>query len=924
MNDRFRRTSTPTLLRRCLRPCAIAVVLACALPSSAQNICPPLSLPAVAAAAWDDDTAYEMTVRDVGGGRLRVTVVGDILSVDATRFASLVRTVDKAPGNVAEIVLDARVVRILEPLALQSGTIRIYADTVSFEGRGLIALTKSPSTATDGIEINAMQIDLRNALPLPLQMVVNASSARRVAVRAGRVVTNSGVVQESQAARTLWRRSTNFDGAFPTALPPGWDIRVGDDGAADAITAMTAPSAWPGYLAYKLRKHHAIAPFDKVRKDALVERMHTLRPLLERIERADVLMEMDALELLMKRNLDRRGFGPAYVPSEDLVVAMDRFAKSRSAGRIQLTNLRTVIASAHQTPSLDVQALGAARGRIQSLSDAQERTSLEIGEVFTQIGVAQAQAETINDAIKLDRENSKNELEQLKKKDKDLANIKAATTVVAVGASFIGTPAAGAAIAAGVGLAGDLVYAHNAGHPVNVETLVTIGQKSAEMFEKFKDARAAWDKHSEDLKVAKQVFDGKVVTLQGADKPLTKIDVAKRVGESANKFVNGIKEVSDQMGAIPRPDSLSLNQVEADNAALQQHLTDLAEVQKELAKLAGQLEGLQATLSANESAMAETRLVEQVLLELKPANDQEIMRWKTAALQLWVRELQGLYQDAMDLRRSLFFETWKVPNLPADLLTYPEEFTAYLAAGRYSPESPNATSPVTLTTEHLDNEIAKHMAVLDGIAKAIDQTWQSYLAERAAGAQPFFDQQELSARVGAPPTVRLFMDQINAQIRRQVVEPETRNNARFTLLIPFDMTPPPASLPERLLQVGVLSPKIKNPDSMDGKELVFDVTYRLAGELWREQQCAYVDLSVPGGAKTTVGRSSSNDLVSVNDKRIEAQKPLTFETLRQSRAAPPARTLYFLSVTVGGSQHHANWFNAPVLDSFTFWRRIVQ
>ncbi|NML60707.1 hypothetical protein HHL21_06325 [Massilia sp. RP-1-19] len=864
-----------------------------------------------------------MAVKDLGGGRLRITVVGDILIVDAARFASLVRTVDKAPGNIAEVVFDARVVRILEPISLQSGMIRIYADQVSFENRGLIALTKPAATA-DGLEVNAIQLDLRKSLALPLQVSVNPNRARRVTVRAQQLLTTAGILQGVAASRSLWRHSSNFDGAFPASLPAEWNVTVSDDGANAAVEAMKGVVAWPAYTAYKLRKHHALTPFDEGRKTTLAERIRAVRPLVETLERAEVLMDMDALELLMRRNVDQRGRGPAHVPSKDMLSAMDRFKLSRESASGQLSKLKTLIMSAHSAPVLDTYALNAATSRIRFLGEAQNLRRAEMSTVFTDIASALARAEQIDAAVAYEREYSRKELERRTGRDGDLRNIRIGTTVLAVGASFIGTPAAGAAIAAGVGVAGDIVYANNAGQPLNVETLATIAAKNAQMYQKLHSARQAWEKHTADLRDAEQVFTGKQVVPEGAKKPLTRTEAAKRAGQSAGDFASKVKAVHDGMGAIPKPDNLTLNDIEKNNGALQRQLARLADVQRELSDLTAKLDGLHNTIAADEAELAETRLVEQVLLELKPSNDQELVRWKTAALQLWARELQALYYDAMDLRRSLFFETWKTPSLPPEILTYPEEFTAYLAAGRYSPDSPGATTPVALTAAHLDNEIAKHMAVLDGIARSIDQAWQLYQAERASGAQPFFDQQQIANGRSAPPNVRLFMEQLNAQIRRQIESPEAREQQQFTLLIPFDMTRPPAPLPERLLRVGIVDPRVRNEAALAGKTLFFDVTYRTAGELRRNAECAYVDLSVPNGEKTAVIRSSNKEPASVSQRRAEAETPLTFESLRQSRAAPPARTLYFLSVTVGGSPQDANWKSVPVIDGFTFWRRIVQ
>lgn len=913
--------------REHLRRTVLCAVLASAyVPLSAlAQSCEPLTLPAVATKSWDEDTSYEMTVRDIGGGRLRITVVGDILSFDSTRFASLVRKVDTAPGNVAEIVLDGRYVKILEPLALQSGRVRIQAQTVAFEGRGLIALTQPPGDASDGLEINTMQLDMRRALPVPWQVSVANGSQRKVIINTGKVLTQDGSLQGSAAYRWLWRRSSNFDGVIPSTLPPTWQIDVGDSGMAKAIEAMRPSAAWPAYTAYKLRKFHALAPFNSDSKKDLGSRIEGLRPVFQVLQRGDTIVDIDTITLLMAQNVDRRGFGPAYVPSEDLVAGMTRFKQSREDARKRLPDLRTLILTAHQTPQLNVAEVERARQRIQNLAEGQARRRAEIGDTFTAMAVLEQQASALNGQIEVQREVSRQRLEELKEKDADLANIKIATTVVAVGVSFIGTPAAGAAFAAGVGAVGDVVYAHNAGQPLNAETLVSIGTKNAALFEKLKSAREAWTKHANDLDTLKQVFDGKEITPKDAEKPLTKSDAASLAGKSGGEFFTKLKDAVDSTGSIPKPDSVTMNGVEKDNAALQQHLADLATVQGKVATATERLKGLQALLTADEAALAETRAAEQVLLELKPANDQEIIRWKTAALQLWGRELQRLYQDAMDLRRSLYFETWKSPTLPADVLAYPEEFTAYLAANRYSPENPNATSPTALTEEHLTREISKHMAVLDAIAGAVDDQWNIYKAERAAGATPWFDAQEVTSDAASPPSSRLFMGQLNAQIKRQIDLPNTRQESRFPLFIPFDMTSPPDLFdPERLLVAGVAEPQFADPKAMVGKEIRFDITYRLAGELRRNGVCSYVDLSVPGGRATATRSYSAGDLKPMAAVEAENKQTLTFENLRASRTAPPARTLYFISVNVGGSAQHANWSNVPEIKSFKFWRSIIQ
>jgi len=883
--------------------------------------CHPIAFPPLNGSSWEEDTSYELAVRAVEGGKIAITVVGDKLVLDAQRFASLVRTVDKAAGNVQELVLDAREVRIVESIALQSARIRIQAHTVAFESAGALVLTRPAGDLADGLEINAFILDLRRSGPVPVQVSVAAGSNRKISIAAGELLGPAGTLVGDPAGRLLWRRSSNFDGSG-FAAPAAWNVQVNRDGLDRAIEAGLRQAAWPSFFAYKVRKHHAFAPFNVANKSAVAQRIAAYRPVLEQLDAGEALLALNSTSDLMRQNVDARGFGPAYVPSEDLVVALDRFRGSLKRGKDHFGGLADLIISAHSTPRVDVEALQQARDRLRALTEAQERTAAEVANTFTQVEVLTREAEVIDAAIVYEKGESRKRLEELKERDKDLANIKAVTTVVAIGASFIGTPATGAAIATGVSVAGDVVYGHNAGQPVNLETLASIGKKNADLYAALRSAQAAWEKHIADERVLTDVFKGKKVQPEGAKKPLTRADAAKKTAESAGEFAAKVKSVLDSLGSMPKPDSLSLNQLEAENSALQGHLQRLATNQAKIAAHVYRLGQLQAALLSDGEALAATRTIEQVLLELKPVNDQELLRWKTAALALWNRELMSLYHDAMDLRRGLLFETWKVVDLPADVQRYPEEVTAYLASGRYSPEQPIGTTPATLTREHLNRELGKHLSVLNAIANGVASTWEAYKRERATGARPFFDQGDFANRSGAPAVHKLFLEQVNAQIRRQVENPQLRNERQLPLLIPISMdTRPPLDLPERLLQVGVAKPEFVSDAALVGKNISFDITSRLAGELRKGDTCWYVDLAAPGGQAVSTMRQPSVDVASA---QRDAELPVSFEDLRRSRTAPPARTLYFLSVVVDGSPQDANWSRVPEIKSFTFWRRIVQ
>ena len=899
----------------------------------APQHCPALGSNARTSLSWESDTGYEVAVRDLGGGKLRIVVVGDVLVLNKARFASLLRSVDQAPANVSELVLDAREVRIAEPLALQSAFVRIYAHTVVFEGRGLIALTRAPSAGADGLEINTHQLDLRKAQPIPLQVVMaqhgtpaneDPYRGRKVVIRAAELLTPQGPISGEEAARWLWKRSSNDD-LYPAKAEvwSRWAVKIGRAGYEEAAQIGSTLVAWPGYTAFKLSKHFAVAPFDEENNAKLTQRIDELRTPFESLQQGDAWMRLQALQRLMQRGLDDRGYGPAQVPSEDFVAARDRFNAALDKAKPQLRQLRTLIVSAHATPKLDEAALKEVRQRVDSLEKDLAGRRASFGETVTTLDTLRAQGVEIDRRIVEEKEVSRQALERAHDKEKVLQDIRAATTVVAIGVSFIGTPALGAAIATTVSTAGDFVYAHNAGQAVNVETLITIGKKNAELYGQLKATREAWDIYSKDQQVLRDVRAGKKIIPKDAKKPLSKMDAVQQAGRSAIEFGKATKTVVDNLGAIPKPDAVALDQFQAGNVNLVAAMVQLATVQQGIGDATAKLKQLNDALDADETANASAHLTEQLLLDLKPGNDQEILRWKTAALQMWTRELQRLYANARSLRRSLYYETWKTPVLPETVATYPEEFTAYLAAGRYNPEAPGGITLAALTSAHLDAEIDKHLAVLGHTASAIDQAWQSYQAERAAGAQPFFDHQDLVNREGAPITTRLFLEHLNSQLRQQVDQPASRATTRFPLLVPFEMTSPlDPTLPERLLRAGVAHVRFKNDAAMIGKTLAFNISYRLAGELWRNGQCAYVDLSVPGGSGVAMRRDQATDPLGV--VKVDAEQPLSFEKLRESRSAPPARTLYFVSVTVGGSPNDANWKHVPVIEGFTFWRRIVQ
>ncbi|MGQ3002539.1 hypothetical protein [Hydrogenophaga sp.] len=868
---------------------------------------------------WDQDTAYEISVLEEGD-KLSVSIVGDLIVLDSNRFASIVRSVDKAAPNIKRLSIDAREIRVLDPIAIQSGWIVLNGTKVSFEGRGALLLTKAATKEKDGIVINAHSIDFTSANRVPLQLSV--SGGREMRVNAKDVATPQGKLQGRDAINAVWRRTTNYEGVFPPVYPDGLQIEVSSKGKAEANARMRE-SAWPSYSAFKVSKHHAIAPFHNLSNRNLLTQISSLSPILVELHQAEALLTIEAIASLINQDLDSRGRKAAYVPSRDFLAAWNDFGGRINDSEKQLRNWAVLISQIHNSPKFDEKAFAQVEERISESSNKMAARQLALDQTFLRIAILESRLKSVNQQIAVDRTNIDKKIKELEEKDKELAKLQTVTTVVAVAVSFVGTPAAGAALAAGVSTAGGIVYQHNAGKPINVEDLATVAAKSAQVYSNVFAARKSWEQHREDLNTLDKVMRGEPV-LNG-DKPLTKTEAAKKAIDSAGTFAGKLKAAADHTGPLTKPDMVQQSELEKNDPILQRHLLELADTQLQIAELLNQASSLQEGIAASAAEVSDGYAIRYSIVSLKPSNDQEILRWKAASLQLWRTQLRLLYEQAADLRRSLYYETWQSPSLPKELASYPEEMTAYLAAGRYTPEAGlGTTTPANLTEAHLNVEISKHMGALRGYASALKEVWDIYSNERAGGVKPYTKSFEARSEASAPPHTKFFLQQINAQISNQVSHPNLRRtDGQLPILIPLDFGTAPEDRPERLVDIFITDVSFKNPGALVGKDISYKVQVRLAGELVKGQHCAYVDLAEAGGSNLwRLSLKDERTELSVLEQR--SRLPLSFEDLRGKATAPPARSLYFMSINVDGSDQDGNWRKVPEIERLTILRRIVQ
>jgi hypothetical protein len=81
-------------------------------------------------------------------------------------------------------------------------------------------------------------------------------------------------------------------------------------------------------------------------------------------------------------------------------------------------------------------------------------------------------------------------------------------TVVGVATSFIGTPAAGAAVGAGFNAIGDIVYNHNVGGSLNLATISDILSDTSKFYNSMNDVIDKWKKLADQKSTFVRVVDG--------------------------------------------------------------------------------------------------------------------------------------------------------------------------------------------------------------------------------------------------------------------------------------------------------------------------------------------------------------------------------------------------------------------------------
>src|SRR5262249_5225542 len=180
-------------------------------------------------------------------------------------------------------------------------------------------------------------------------------------------------------------------------------------------------------------------------------------------------------------------------------------------------------------------------------------------------------------------------------------------------------------------------------------------------------------------------------------------------------------EISNLKTQVPQP--ISLSEKENLDPGLQELLERLSTNQKRQSEKLAELQGL-----LNKKISTATEIPHQYdaieeLLNVKPVNDQEKLKWINFARYIWISEVRTIVQQIYLLKRAFIFETGNELTINSDLLNFPSALIATVDAGSIDMLAPGTQTTSGEVKEYLEDQRRKIVSA----ARFIHQTAQNGL-----------------------------------------------------------------------------------------------------------------------------------------------------------------------------------------------------
>lgn len=300
-------------------------------------------------AFWDDDRQVSILRRE-DGGRFTYRIVGDVVELNPALFPALATEPDGALTDIAEISVDAREIIVDMPIRLADGVLKLRADRVRFGGGGSVSLIQPPKEREQALDIVAQTLDLSRARAVPFVFATQGwrlaeapawpaadAPKRMLRLKIGTIVPaeTESDASKSQLKRdpVRWLHNRTADQGFDSGMPKevwsaGYDITIGDAGAAAYDELFRTALLWPDAVANKVLRLRSRGAFDPAVDAFLRAKVEELLPRFDLRNGRHSAAMMRRIVNQIDDGVDPFGNGPFDVPLADLAERVQAFGKS--------------------------------------------------------------------------------------------------------------------------------------------------------------------------------------------------------------------------------------------------------------------------------------------------------------------------------------------------------------------------------------------------------------------------------------------------------------------------------------------------------------------------------------------------------------------------------------------------------------------
>ena len=523
------------------------------------------------------------------------------------------------------------------------------------------------------------------------------------------------------------------------------------------------------------------------------------------------------------------------------------------------------------------------------------------GNAVTSFASLQQQIDVEAKRARVQQQKIQQAIEQMKKRQQDVSWIKPAAAVVGVAASFIATPAAGAAIAVGAEIVAEGVYGNNAaGMDMTAgQALAEILGRSSKIVAASKQLQDSWAGTQKAKGNYDAVESGKPPMVTGPDGkkvPMTSEQASKEYADRVSALGSSVSNVFSLMAETPKAAQVQLNTLEAQDGFLQSSLRRIESLSGERDKASKTIAELTTKIQSAKLNIEELNAAYQSFINGNIINDEDRERWRGVAKILWTNYFSNGYRLAVSLEKSFQLLTGKELSSVEEIKNFPIISLVNINAGTFDPLSHDESGSESEYRSQLLQARDRYVTAIKTLLNDVSGQKYDYLGRRFGGTIANYrmmfssDQPERS-------TERKFLFQVNELIAEAIrAAKEHKPAPSRKLVVPMSYDSGTEILPEYFLGVEVPFVDLDG-DRNIGTSIRFRIEHPGYGKFYRNNSCEYVDFRQAGSINT-------KEDVTTMPPFNPAQVTYSPDSVRQSVEGEnfytflPARATYLLGISI--------------------------